>query len=300
MNVRRLDWVILISVLLSGLCTHAGTGNICLADEVIEGRGCYTYGDNETLIEARSFATTLAMRNAIESYLVYVESLTTVSNYKLKKDEIETISGGYLKNIRIISHTENNRTICEIIQAVVTPSDVLAAIKKVVNNKNVYHTKKTLENSYVKIIDFELNKLSWLSILYQSKINIKEKYTYSIQDYRNPEYTGLIKLIIHCFDNNNNPLPTTFHNLIITEKGAISKTTIPLTSKAASVQLDFDLSGPCEPIVFNKNTSNHLYKTNRSYRRNKYHYYNGASKSHITYSKYKPVIYSRKLGFNCY
>ena len=43
------------------------------AEEKIKGHYCYTYGDNESLVEAREFARTMATKNAIESYNIFAE-----------------------------------------------------------------------------------------------------------------------------------------------------------------------------------------------------------------------------------
>ena len=73
-----------------------------LADEVIKGHYCYTYGDNESLREARDITRTLAVRNAIESFGVYVVSTMTVKDFVLTDDLVNTISTGYLKDIQVL------------------------------------------------------------------------------------------------------------------------------------------------------------------------------------------------------
>ena len=61
-----------------------------IADEVIKGSYCYTYGDNESLREARDITRTLAIRNAIESFGVYVVSTMTVKDFVLTDDLVNT------------------------------------------------------------------------------------------------------------------------------------------------------------------------------------------------------------------
>ena len=82
---------------------------ICLNAETIKGHYCYTYGDNETLIEAKELTKSLAIRNAIESYEIYLTSSTKVTDFKLTNDIIQVLSSGYLNNVRMLEHTENNR-----------------------------------------------------------------------------------------------------------------------------------------------------------------------------------------------
>ena len=77
----------------------------CFADDVIQGHYCYTYGDNESLKEAREIVRTLAIRNAIESYRVFITSASTVKNFQLTNDLVQMISSGYLKDIKVIKQT---------------------------------------------------------------------------------------------------------------------------------------------------------------------------------------------------
>jgi len=106
------------------------------ADEVIEGHYCYTYGDNESLREARDITRTLAIRNAIESFGVYVVSTMTVKDFVLTDDLVNTISTGYLKNIEVLGHTEKGRTICDTIQGRISPDDVKAVINKELSKRS--------------------------------------------------------------------------------------------------------------------------------------------------------------------
>lgn len=109
---------------------------MCFCDDTIHGHYCYTYGDNESLKEARERTKSLAIRDAIESYRVFVESMTTVDGFTLTDDLIQTISSGYLKNIRTIEHTEKGRTVCYTIQAIVAPSEIESIIKRQTNKRD--------------------------------------------------------------------------------------------------------------------------------------------------------------------
>lgn len=91
------------------------------AEEVIEGRYCYHYGDNETLLEARELTRTLAIRNAIESYRVFVEAASLIDNFIMNTDLIQTISSGYLRDMQVLEHSEEGQTICETLQFKIDP-----------------------------------------------------------------------------------------------------------------------------------------------------------------------------------
>ncbi len=116
------------------------------AQDTITGTYSYTFGDSETLVEARKLCKDLALREALESYAIYVESSTTIENYELKEDILHTISSGYLTNVEILEQSEEGRTITTTIQATVQPDDVKSEIeKKVQQNTSSDPTGKLSE-----------------------------------------------------------------------------------------------------------------------------------------------------------
>ncbi len=98
--------------------------------ETIQGNYCYTYGDKESLKEARETARALAVRNAIESYGAFVKSTTNVENFQLTNDLVQVLSASYLKNIKTIMHSEKGRTICDRIEANIEPAAFEDAIRE--------------------------------------------------------------------------------------------------------------------------------------------------------------------------
>jgi len=156
----------------------------CYADEIIKGHYCYTYGDNESLTEAKEIARTLAIRNAIESYRVFITSASTVNNFQLTNDLIQIISSGYLKDLKTIEHKEEGRTICETIQASVSPQE----IEKITKQQGLINVKRIEEmgidnNGYLKIIGIreskrEVRKLhgkEYASINFDVKVKVLKK-----------------------------------------------------------------------------------------------------------------------------
>lgn len=104
--------------------------SISFGDETILGHYCYTYGDSESLQQARNTTRALAIRNAIESYRVFVESTSVAKDLTLTKDLVQIISAGYLRNVKVIEHRENGRTICDTIQASISPAEIENVIKR--------------------------------------------------------------------------------------------------------------------------------------------------------------------------
>lgn len=123
------------------------------ADEIITGQYCFTYGDNESLKEARDVTRTLAIRNAIESYKTFIESSTKVANFQLTNDIVQILSSGYLKDIKAIEHTENGRTICDKISAAVEPKQFEIALQREVQKRvHAAEEKGVDQNDKLKIL----------------------------------------------------------------------------------------------------------------------------------------------------
>jgi len=106
-----------------------------LAQDMIKGTYSYTYGDSESLVEARQTCKDLALRQAIESYAIFIESSTKVQDFQLKEDIIETISAGYLTHIKILEQNEEGRNITMTVEAMVDSSAVQSVIANQVNQQ---------------------------------------------------------------------------------------------------------------------------------------------------------------------
>jgi hypothetical protein len=92
----------------------------------ITGSACYRFSDQESISAAREIALSMAKRDALEGYSVFVGSSSVVQNTTLKNDLITSITGGLLKNVRITSQSEDfqKREICRTINADVEPIEL--------------------------------------------------------------------------------------------------------------------------------------------------------------------------------
>ncbi|MEK6589192.1 MAG: hypothetical protein AABZ11_00790, partial [Nitrospinota bacterium] len=86
--------------------------SLAMAERIkITGEYSYTYGDNESLVEAKNICYSMAVRNAIESYKTFIVATSTVNDYKLIKDLIQIISSGYVEDFKIAEETIKGRNI---------------------------------------------------------------------------------------------------------------------------------------------------------------------------------------------
>ena len=121
--------------------------------EEITGHYCYTYGDKESMQEARTLVRTLAIRNAVESYKIFVESTTSVTDSVLSSDIIQALSNGYVKDIKVIKHTEEGRTVCDTIAGKIEPAQFEKALKsKIVSKKKLIEDTGIDNNGVLKIL----------------------------------------------------------------------------------------------------------------------------------------------------
>lgn len=117
------------------------------SQDKIQGTYSYTYGDNESLVEARQTCKDLALREAIESYAVFIESSTEVENFQTKEDIIESISAGYLQNVTLVDQQEEGRTITMTVEAEVSPDEIKSIIAKQVTDKEKENSEQVASES---------------------------------------------------------------------------------------------------------------------------------------------------------
>jgi hypothetical protein len=85
---------------------------------------CYQYGDSESLMVAKEISYAMALRKAIEQYKTFVVSTSTVEDFQLKEDLIQTIASGYVEDIQIIKQDVRGRTVCTELIGYVDPDAV--------------------------------------------------------------------------------------------------------------------------------------------------------------------------------
>lgn len=144
----------------------------------VTGEYSYTYGDSESLLEAKSLCYTMAIRNAIESLTVFVQSTATVDNYQLKNDLIQMISSGYIDELNIDKEKVNGRTIYYSISGYVNPIVVKQIIQNKVKTNNQGKLPGIDENKALKILRIDesrhyiksgLDNFDYIYVLYQAK-----------------------------------------------------------------------------------------------------------------------------------
>lgn len=115
--------------LLSGILVFT-MFSVLRGQDIIRGTYTYTWGDSESLVEARKTCKDLALREAIESYYIFILSSTEVENYQLKDDLIQTVAAGYARDISIIEQKEEGRTLTVTVEALVDPEEIQQLVNR--------------------------------------------------------------------------------------------------------------------------------------------------------------------------
>ena len=141
---------------------------LVIGGEIIKGKACYRFSDQESIAAARDIALAMAKREALEGYSVFVNATTTVENYTMKNNLITSITAANLNNLKITKKSENlaKREVCRAIQAEVDPIEIKEQVAKRVVLPNI--------SSGSKIINFptglwENKNVKWLKVIQVNK-----------------------------------------------------------------------------------------------------------------------------------
>jgi len=103
--MKRTAWLVLALALLSAW--PAARAEMCESVGEYE----YTYGDAESIMQAKQRCENLAIRAAIEQCALFVSSTTAIENYELKNDLVATLAAAVVKQKKVLEHRVEGRTI---------------------------------------------------------------------------------------------------------------------------------------------------------------------------------------------
>ena len=152
---------------------------------LIEGEAEYNFSDNETLIEAKSLCYNMALRNAVESYQIFVSSMTDVQNFQLRNDIIQTLSTGYLEDLTVVDERidKNNNIIYYKLKAYIKPEPFKKALMQEVKRRSNFAKPSAInEGKYLSIINISERDGS-IIVVYKKKNTSYEECEYSFPDW---------------------------------------------------------------------------------------------------------------------
>jgi len=98
--------------------------------EPVQGKACYSFGDDETPTLAKKKAEAFARERAVSGYRVWVESSSKVKNFQLQQDLIHTFAAGMLHKVVIDEEVWEGREICIALSAEIDPQDIVTEVAR--------------------------------------------------------------------------------------------------------------------------------------------------------------------------
>jgi len=128
---------------------------LCIAQNnkvKVTGDYTYTYGDSETLLEAKNICYSMAIREAIESNSIFISSTSVVTHSQLN-DLIQTISSGYLQDLKVVEEKIEGRNVYYKVEAYVEPDVIKESIGREVKRiKSGQDYKSIVRNDIIKVL----------------------------------------------------------------------------------------------------------------------------------------------------
>jgi hypothetical protein len=125
---NKIFFIVVLNILLM-----FGTISTSMSYEIIRGKYCNNYRDEERLDEVKNNTKILATRNAIEQYIYWAFSQKR-GNFSLTDNEIQNLTSGYFKKMKSRT-TTSDQTVCCDVQAFVDPKPFEKALQEVIVNK---------------------------------------------------------------------------------------------------------------------------------------------------------------------
>ena len=164
---------------------------------LIEGEYSYKWGDNETVLEAKSLCYNMALRNMVESYQMFIASTTDIKNFQLRNDLIQTLSTGYLEDLTVVEERiekDSNEAYYKL-KAYVIPTEFKRVLQEQVKRKlNIYKPQPVSETKHYRVLKqwkeesyYTTTTSTWISIctIYQAKSPTYSPLQYKITFYDN-------------------------------------------------------------------------------------------------------------------
>ena len=200
-----------------------------MSAETIRGKACYSFSDNESIAAARDIVFSMAKRDALEGYSVFVESSSTVENFALKNDLIASITAGFLKNIKVVNQSEDlrKREVCKSITAEV---DEIAIKQNIVAKVNIFRRERMNfptglpENRYIKVLKMEGS---------YTKTNFFMSITAICK-----KYNPFVKVRVTFYDSNGIPSGSRKKSARCSDVGDIVVFSLPLGDGSANFKID--------------------------------------------------------------
>jgi len=187
---NKIFLIIILNVLLM-----FGTISTSMSVEIIRGKYCNNYRDQERLEEVKNNTKILATRNAIEQYIYWAFSQKR-GNFSLTDNEIQNLTSDYFKKMKTRT-TTSDQTVCCNVQAFVDPKPFEKALQEIIDNKRTKPERTIGKGTRSKASPVGSDEFKIVNLRFIDSFNyfvsvkaLKDMTRYSLED----------QLWIKCFD----------------------------------------------------------------------------------------------------
>ncbi|MBN2858416.1 MAG: hypothetical protein JXN63_08440, partial [Candidatus Delongbacteria bacterium] len=100
--------------------------------KTITGESSYTFGESESIIQAKKTCKQLAIKNAVESFATYIESESVIRDFVTEKDVIVARSLALVRDVEVLEEKMDlaNMSIFYKIKGEINEQEVIDALKQ--------------------------------------------------------------------------------------------------------------------------------------------------------------------------
>ncbi len=151
MKTAKKSLLVVAFLAIIPVCARVSSAEV--GTELVVGEFSYTYGDNETLTQAKEVCRKNAVRRAAEAAMVYISSKTRVNAGVLQSSDIFSLSEGCLTDLQTLQEAVNGREVYCRVQANVDVSSFEKRLEEVIEGYRIEPEKKVMISFYEANID---------------------------------------------------------------------------------------------------------------------------------------------------
>jgi hypothetical protein len=143
----------------------------------------YFYHDPVSSAEARNIAYTEAVRLAIDSSRIFIDTTRSVMDPQLLNHLKQVIASGYLKDLQVLEESEKGRTVRVKVRATINPQEIKTVLEREINRGQGKEPPGLDQNRALKILSVReesdgtvavvfkaLKRLDWLNTAYDGSL----------------------------------------------------------------------------------------------------------------------------------
>jgi hypothetical protein len=159
----------------------------------------YNFSDKESVYEAKQICLNMAMRKAIESNIVFIQSSSLITDYKLREDFISSNTAGFLKNMKVVKEDVIDNRVTTCILAELDTIQIETKIRQTISRR-INNASEIKNNGCISVIS-SFYRDKYLYVTYKVLTQIGSS-NWQFNENINKHY----RIFWTIFDQNENPI----------------------------------------------------------------------------------------------